>query len=711
MNKILENLNPEQIEAVTHFGSPLMIVAGAGSGKTTVLTRKIAYLIQEMGIPAHHILGITFTNKAAKEMRERVARGLHNSTTQPYLSTFHAFCADTLRREYRNQNRPEFVICDQGDQTQMIKRILKRHNLAETVYNPSAVLYRIQGFKNQVLTLDQVAQLTQDAKLTDLYTAYQKELKQNNLLDFNDLINETYTMLKNDLALRDRYQDHYSFILIDEYQDTNQSQYLLVKLLAEKYQNLSVVGDFDQNIYSWRGANIENMLRFEQDYPSCRTIMLEQNYRSTQTILHAANHLIAHNQNRKEKKLWTENPKGNPIDYTQAADERIEANLITHKIKTLWKSGTALKDIAILYRTNAQSRVIEESLLANQIPYRIVGGLKFFSRADIKDLVSYLRLIHNPQDLLSLRRIINVPARGIGDVSIQKLIDHSITHQDTIESLCCQNNSPLSGKIRDAAFHFFSTISELREIYTTSTTDRIAILIECILEKTGYLAYIESDPFKSQDRKEIISELLTFAREEELELGDFLSKIALLTDLDDEKEEPEMVTLMTMHLAKGLEFETVFIPGIEEGILPHFKSQLDAEALEEERRLFYVALTRAKKEAYLFSSQQRLIFGELWRNEPSRFLNELPPETLQNQAPTPTQKVSQSSGIPSLNIQAKKAEDIPSYIMGERVMHSQWGEGRIQKVEGLGDKTLLVVSFSVGTKKLLAKYAPLQKVS
>ncbi len=702
MSHLLDHLNPQQQEAVSHFGSPLLIVAGAGSGKTTVLTRKIAFLIQEFGVTPQHILGITFTNKAAREMKERVAK-LHDSTDTPFLGTFHSFCVYVLRRDFHHLGRnSSFNIADQQDQTQIIKGLIKAHNLSENTYSATGVLYKIQDFKNRMI----IPGSSEDRHIVSLYHAYEKQLKDNGLVDFNDLINNVVLLFQHHPMVLKTYQDWYNFILVDEYQDTNHSQYTLVNLLAKAYQNITVVGDFDQNIYSWRGANSRNILNFEKNYPTCKTIYLEQNYRSTKRILETANHLITHNVQRKEKNLWTENEIGDLIKYTQTHDERAEAQNIAKEIITLGEKHP-LSEIVILLRTNAQSRILEEAMVHQNIPYRVLGGLKFFARADVKDILSYLRLIHNPQDLIAFKRVVNVPTRGIGDTSVSKFTSFCDAQGLSLREGLAHPDLPLPTKAKENITQFFELITRLQTFHAQATQDRIAALIQEILSESGYAQMIQNDRIKGTDRLEILSELVTMAREEEVELGEYLAKVALVSDLDDNQPNPNVVTLMTMHTAKGLEFEVVFIPGFEEGILPHYKSKLDPNELEEERRLCYVALTRAKKKAYLSSAQQRLIFGELWRNEPSRFLEELPPEHLEKTNKSPSLFQPQTS---STFTKSSTNAILFDYRPGEKVHHAQWGQGLIQKVDGEGEKMLLVVGFSNGTKKLLAKYAPLQKI-
>jgi DNA helicase-2/ATP-dependent DNA helicase PcrA len=718
MTDLFHNLNPEQIKAVTHFGSPLLVIAGAGSGKTTVLTRKMAYLIQEMGVTADHILAITFTNKAAKEMKERVAHHLPGAE-QPFVGTFHSFCAEVLRHDFHHLGRSRsFTICDQSDQLRLMRQLLKEFNLSEKVYTPSGVLYQIQNLKNQRISPVQAQAQNEkyrlDPKVAGLYAAYQSRLDANQLVDFNDMINHVVELFERFPNVLEKYQNRFSFILVDEYQDTNTTQYQLIHHLADRYKNLTVVGDFDQNIYSWRGANIQNILNFEKDYPNCDVILLEQNYRSTQTILNAANALIVNNQTRREKKLWTTNVEGDKIQLYSSPDEHTEARRITQSIAEFYPK-TPYSEMVVLYRTNAQSRMIEEAFMASGIPYRVVGGLKFFSRAEIKDIIAYLKLIHNPNDQLAFARIINCPPRGVGDTSIGKILETTASTQRTIRDLTDSHAIPVTSRCQNTLHEFFRILDALKHHYDTTQTDKISSLIEAILDKTGYGTFIAADP-KAQDRIENIKELETVAREEETDLSTFLTKIGLISELDDTAEVPNAVTLMTMHNAKGLEFDVVFIPGLEEGLLPHYKSALEPAGLEEERRLCYVALTRAKKRLILLTAKRRLIFGEVWNNAPSRFLDELPKDLIHAPPPTFTGSSSYysspSAGKPftfggSSSSQGKTTAIVVS--PGETVIHAQWGAGVVEKVEGEGDNTALVVTFAIGTKKLLAKYAPIQK--
>ncbi len=712
MNRLLTDLNDKQQEAVMHFGSPLMIIAGAGSGKTTVLTRKMAYLVEEFGVYPDHILGITFTNKAAKEMRDRVQALLPADSKQPFLGTFHSFCADVLRRDYDRLGRSRsFTICDQSDQTRLVKGVLKTLNMSEHHYAPASLLYQIQDFKNRLLTPEaaQRAGLSYDPKVFQVYAEYDRLLRLHDWLDFQDLISETIRLFQTVPDVLESYQDYYNFILVDEYQDTNHTQYVLVNLLASRYQNLTVVGDFDQNIYSWRGANIQNMLNFERDYPSAQVLLLEQNYRSSHYILEASNVLISHNTQRREKTLWTNKTEGDKLQLIVTQDERAEAKWILTKILELkTKESRSFQNSVILYRTNAQSRIIEEACVSAGVAYRVVGGVKFFSRSDVKDILSYVRFIHNSSDSMSFSRIINVPPRGIGDVTVGKLLEYANSQQIALPEMFEQGLFPPGIRAIDKLHEFWRVVTELRGVFESRTQDKVAGLIEAVIEKTGYKSMLGQDIQKGQDRLEVLAELLTFAREEEMELAAFLDKVALVTDMD-ENNDMDAVTLMTVHTAKGLEYDVVFLPGMEEGVLPHHKSRLDPSELEEERRLCYVALTRARHKVYLLRATQRMIFGEFWKNEPSRFLTEIPSDAIE-EVVTKSSIYTSVGSSPFGSKQSSAPIVLGTYISGDHVRHSQWGVGVVNHIEGAGDSCVLTVVFGVGSKKLLAKYAPLEKV-
>ncbi len=713
------SLNSQQQKAIEHVGTPLLIVAGAGSGKTMVLTHKVAYLIRELGVPAQHILAITFTNKAAKEMKERITQLIGVGNAAPFIGTFHAFCADVLHHYFHRLGRSnDYVICDQSDQIKLVKQILKDLNLSEKSYSPSGVLYTIQDMKNNLVTPAQCAQhpqnLRADQAIATVYKEYEAKLLANQLVDFNDMINYTVQLFQQCPDVLEIFQERFSFVMVDEYQDTNHAQYLLILLLAKKYQNLTVVGDFDQNIYSWRGANLDNILNFEKDYTHAQTILLEQNYRSTQTILNAANGLIAHNQARKEKNLWTDNPAGESLRHYVAHDERDEAQFMIKEIRSLSQTYT-YNQMAILYRTNAQSRVLEDSFVMAQIPYRVVGGLKFFDRAEIKDLLAYMRLVYNPNDTLSFSRIVNMPLRGVGDTSLSKILSQANQTGRPISELVDAGALPVTPKCLFTLREFWTLIHTLRTLYVEEDPDGVANLILAIVEKSGYKAMLENDP-KSIDKFENISELMTLAREEAVTLGDFLNKIALSTDLDQTEDASNAITLMTMHTAKGLEFDVVFIAGLEEGLLPHYKSKLDPSALEEERRLCYVGITRGRKKVILTSAEKRMIFGDIFRNEGSRFIEELPPETLETVERTPVSLLGLSGSQIRSTLESKKYyDDLPTrtdtFDLGDIVIHNQWGRGVIQKIEGHGPQAILHIAFYNGIKKLMAKYAPIEKLA
>lgn len=714
------SLNPQQQQAIEHVGTPLLIVAGAGSGKTMVLTHKVAYLIKELGVPPQHILAITFTNKAAKEMKSRVADLIGDQGQKPFIGTFHAFCADVLHHHFHRLGRSnDYGICDQNDQIRLMKQVLKELNVSEKNYTPSTVLYLIQDMKNDMVTPEQCAKHPQnyraDAVITNAYKEYEKRLLANQLIDFNDMINYTVQLFQQVPDVLSLYQERFSFIMVDEYQDTNHSQYLLVKLIAQKYQNLTVVGDFDQNIYSWRGASLKNILNFEKEYEHVTTILLEQNYRSTQTILTAANGLIVHNQDRKEKNLWTENTQGEALRYFVAFDEREEAQFLIKEIRRL-SDDFGYQQMAVLYRTNAQSRVLEDSFVMSQIPYRVVGGLKFFDRAEVKDMLAYMRLIHNPNDTLSFSRIINTPLRGVGDTSVSKILAQVSQTGRTIPDLVQSRDLPVTPKCLEVLRQFWAMIYECREAMNPEDPDAVALLIQNLVEKTGYKQMLEHDS-KATDRLENISELMTLAREEAAPLAEFLNKIALATDLDQTAEETSAVTLMTLHTAKGLEFDVVFMVGMEEGLLPHYKSRVDPQALEEERRLCYVGITRGKKKVILTSAEKRMIFGEIFRNEESRFMRELPPETIETVERAAPSLLGMSGTQIRSSISSKSHDHAyPTrtevFAEGDIVIHNQWGKGFVQHIEGQGPHAILHISFSHGgVKKLMAKYAPLEKLA
>ncbi len=708
------NLNPQQHEAVHHFGGPLLIIAGAGAGKTMVLTHKIQYMVTELGIYPNSILAITFTNKAAKEMRDRVGRLLNQPKTAPYVSTFHSLCNDILRREFHHFGRPaQFVILDQSDQTRIVKHLLKEADIDDKKYPPALVLSVIDRIKN---TLTTVSGYDRDPKrdpvIASLYGMYQQHLETQNALDFNDLLMMTVQLFHQFPDVLDRYQTQFPIIMVDEYQDTNHAQFALVQALAKKFRNITVVGDFDQTIYTWRGASVHNILQFERYYPDATVIKLEENYRSTSTILKAANTLITHNTQRKDKSLWTQNPAGDPIGYYCGGTERDEANFIAREILKLQRTGVALEDVAILYRTNAQSRVLEETMTQFQIPYRMIGGMKYLQRAEIKDISAYLRLVFNPHDNAAFTRAIAVPSRGVGDTSIEKLMILSTQTAKSIYGLWQSDALPVGPRQSAAIGSLFEKIDSWGARFSVLQSEKIGTLIRMILEESGYQAYLASGAIPNgQDRIESIMELITLSNEEDVELGEFLSKLSLSSDWDQaEPDTAGQLTLMTLHHAKGLEFNVVFLAGMEEGLLPHFRSKTDDE-IEEERRLCYVGITRGRQRVILTGAQSRLFQGELRTSISSRFLRELPPELIDQLG----LKILQPRTVAGVSTGGPKPAQAPargltSYSVGEWVTHGQWGKGQILSMDGTGENAVLHISFSGMVKKLMAKYAPIRKL-
>jgi len=628
MDTILKGLNSEQVKAVTHLDGPVLIVAGPGSGKTRVLTHRVAYLI-EQGIPAENILAVTFTNKAASEMKERIEKLIAPRSKEkikmPTTGTFHSLCARLLRQEIEQLGwRRDFVIFDDKDSLSLIKKVMADLDLSEEQFNPAAIAQFISQQKNEFVDSETFAQNATDffpEVVARVWQGYQDRLKRNNAVDFDDLLILPVKIFNENPGILEKYQDKFKYLLVDEYQDTNHAQYLFINLLARKHQNLFVIGDESQNIYSWRGADFRNLLNFEKDYPSAKIIMLEQNYRSTQNILSAAHEVIIKNKFRKEKKLWTENKDGEPIVLFGAKDEREEGRyiieeIITHKRK---RPTLRLSDFTVLYRTNAQSRAIEEAFLKAGLPYKVVGGLKFYDRREIKDMLAFLRFIQNPQDSVALERIINVPPRGFGkDVDCQEMIDSDANN--LLEKLTTR---------KSAAWQKFSAlINELREAAKSLPLSK---LLKLMIEKTDYEKYIKGKitDKEGQERWENLKELFSVTKKyDHLAAGEglrvFLEEATLMSNHDEVVSDQNLVNLMTLHCAKGLEFPVVFIAGCEEGIFPHSRSLIDAWQMEEERRLCYVGITRAKEKLYLIAAQARQLFGSTMVNPPSRFLSDIP---------------------------------------------------------------------------------------
>ena len=647
MNPLLTGMNDKQAEAVQTTEGPLLIMAGAGSGKTRVLTHRIAYLIDEKMINPWNILAITFTNKAAREMRER-AMALNPATSETLIATFHSMCVRILRREadHIGYNR-NFTIVDPGEQRTLMKRILKNLNLDPKKWNERAILGTISNAKNDLL--DEVAYEHQAGDMytqivAKCYKAYQEELRRSEAMDFDDLIMMTLRLFDKNPDVLAYYQQRYQYIHVDEYQDTNHAQYQLVKLLASRFKNICVVGDADQSIYGWRGADMQNILDFEKDYPEAKVVLLEENYRSTKKILQAANEVIKNNRNRRPKKLWTQNDDGEQIVYYRANDERDEAVFVASTIDNIIREeGKNFKDFAVLYRTNAQSRTIEEALLKSNIPYAMVGGTKFYSRKEIRDVISYLNLIANPADNISFERVINEPKRGVGPGTLEKI--RTFAYEQNMSLLDASANimlSPIKGKAAQGVYDFANMILNLRD-----QLDGLSITeaVETVLDKSGYLdALSMQQTLESQARIENIEEFMSVTKnfdetntdgtEDETgidRLGRFLNDLALIADTDDGDMEAAEVTLMTLHAAKGLEFPVVFLIGMEEGVFPLSRASEDPEELEEERRLAYVGITRAEEILFLTNANTRTLFGKTSYNRPSRFLREISDDLLQYQ--------------------------------------------------------------------------------
>lgn len=734
MNDTLQGLNKEQALAVQTTDGPMLILAGAGSGKTKVLTCRIAHLLQH-GVAPYRILAITFTNKAAAEMRERVDRMAGEAAKDVWLFTFHAFCARLLRRDidklegYGNN----FAIYDTSDAQNVVKQVLKEMNLDEKRFQPAGLCARISSAKNQLLSPVDYAKAANDfyeEKAAQIYASYQEKLRQNNALDFDDLLLLTVQLLQENAEVREKYQDKFQYIMVDEYQDTNHVQYLLTKLLAGRHRNICVVGDADQSIYGWRGADIQNILDFEKDYPDAKLIKLEQNYRSTQVILDAANAVIENNTGRKPKNLWTDNGTGREITYFQAMDERDEARFVIEQLQRLQQEeNMRLGDMAVLYRTNTQSRVFEEMLIKSGISYNMVGGMKFYERKEIKDILAYLRVIFNPNDSLSLLRIINVPRRGIGDATLGRLQAYAaenglhlfevLSNAAAVPGL----NSRFVGKLDELSGIIFELMGEAEEV-------PVKQLIEDVMQRTGYLEELQlSKNVQDQSRVDNLMELLSVAEDfakggEENTLENFLANVALVSDIDDAELGEDAVTLMTLHSAKGLEFPVVFLAGMEEGIFPHARTLMDEEEIEEERRLCYVGITRAEKYLFMSNARMRTIYGHTVSYPPSRFLQEVPRGLLhiykrpvvQRQAPREERRSDRHSTAswflqPKSSFIPQESSSGSSFTAGDKVSHSKWGTGTVVSVKNTEDGQEVKVAFAgAGIRSLLTKYAVLKKL-
>ncbi len=734
-NQLLAGLNDMQQKAVKTTDGPLLIMAGAGSGKTRVLTHRIAYLMTEKQIAPWNILAITFTNKAAREMRERIQGILGSGGDDIWISTFHSMCVRILRRDSDRMgiNR-NFSILDTTDQLSVIKSVLKERNLDPKKYDPRSILGSISSAKNELITpeeFDNQAGSHYEQIVSDIYKDYQKKLRKNQSLDFDDLIMTTIQLFQRVPEVLETYQRKFQYIHVDEYQDTNRAQYMLVKLLAARFQNLCVVGDSDQSIYRWRGADIANILSFEKDYPQANVILLEQNYRSTKLILEAANEVIKKNSNRKPKKLWTENPQGPKITYYRADSEASEGQFVAGKIKQLVDSGQRkLSDIAILYRTNAQSRIIEEVLLKSNLNYTIVGGIKFYDRKEIKDLLAYLRLIANPDDDISLARVINVPKRGVGSTSFDRIANYAIDQDISIfRALDEIEHIGVSARVVNALVEFRELIRNLGNMQDYLSVTELA---EEIIEKSGYRDMLKQEKtLEAQSRLENIDEFLsvtqTFEKQnEDKSLVAFLTDLALVSDIDkldeEEQEQSDALVLMTLHSAKGLEFPVVFLIGLEEGVFPHSRSLMEEDEMEEERRLAYVGITRAEQELFITNAQMRTLFGRTSMNPESRFISEIPNELIEN-LNEQVKKASTSFNTarrqekrppvsrPVVTPSSTGGDELP-WAVGDKAEHKKWGIGTVVSVKGAGEGKELDIAFPspVGIKRLLAKFAPINRV-
>lgn len=715
MNNILDNLNDMQREAVMTTEGPLLILAGAGSGKTRVLTHRIAYLVREKNVSPANIIAITFTNKAADEMKTRV-EGLLGYAGDLWVSTFHSACVRILRKDIEKIGYDRnFVIFDTSDQKALIEDCLKELNLNDKQYAPKSMLNAISAAKDRMISPDKyLLEFGNDyrsKKISEVYKLYESKLKRNNALDFDDIIIKTIELFKTNEDVLNYYQKKFRYIMVDEYQDTNEPQYQFVNLLAGKYRNLCVVGDDDQSIYGWRGADIKNILDFEKDYPDAKVIKLEQNYRSTQLILDAANNVINNNIKRKKKKLWTKNNEGEKIILGELENEKEEAQFVVNEIMRLkQKENRSYNSFAVLYRTNAQSRVFEEAFMLNEIPYKIVGALRFYDRKEIKDIIAYLRILVNPYDDISLKRIINVPKRGIGPSSIS-----------TIERTAAINNTSmffaipeveLSPKIKKSVLDFKKFIDGLINDKDVMTVPEI---INYVLDKTGYLDELKAEGTReSEGRIENIDEFLKAAYEfdasaEDKSLEAFLSGITLVSDIDLAGDIGDSVVLMTLHSAKGLEFPIVFMSGMEEGIFPGTRSFVDEHELEEERRLCYVGITRAKEKLYMTYARTRNLYGKLQYNVFSRFISEIPEELIlkYDEMDKPKQEYKTVSSYVK-----RKTIDKTTFNPGDKVEHSLWGIGTVVNIDGEGEDAELTVAFpKVGIKRLSVKFAPIKAIS
>ena len=697
----IDNLNPKQKEAVLHQDGPMLVLAGAGSGKTKVLTSRIAYLIDN-GVSPANILAITFTNKAAREMKERVINLVGYDANYIQISTFHSLGLKIIKENYEFLGYDKnFIILDSDDTLTIVKKLMKELNMNPKFYNAKQIRNKISSAKNELITPEKFNKIEFDSQIVTLYKKYCQKLKQGNSVDFDDLLILPIKLFEISPNILESYQERYKYLLIDEYQDTNEAQYVFSKMLAAKYRNIFVVGDNDQAIYAFRGANFKNILNFEKDYPDCKTILLEENYRSTQTILNAANSVIKHNKKRKDKNLWSNNDIGEKIKYIKTDDEKAEGEFVTKEIKKLVnEKKVSYDDIAVLYRTNAQSRSIEEAMLKANIPYKIIGSFYFYNRKEIKDLLCYLRLINNPKDDVSLMRVINVPKRGIGNVTIGHITDAAE-----------QNNISMFEAIISGKELAFKQIIE--NLQKTCQNLSLTEMVEEVLEKSGMKEELTKEKtLENEIRLENLEEFKSITKNYEEEFGeisldDFLNEISLVSDVTEHTDGTNKVSLMTTHAVKGLEFDYVFIIGMEEGIFPHYNSIMEGtnDAIEEERRLCYVAITRAKKDLWIINCKKRLLYGQTQCNAPSRFIAEIDQKYIEQNKQT-------TSLLNKITTKFNKKEMLnktpTNYQIGDHVKHIDYGEGVVVNI----DKSLITIAFPhpLGTKKFIKNHKSLTKV-
>lgn len=693
----LDTLNETQLEAVKITDGPILILAGPGSGKTRVITYKIAYLLEQEKAKPWEVLAITFTNKAAKEMKERLHNLIEEDIKGMQISTFHSFGLRVIKEYYDFFGLDRtFTIIDESDSISLIKKIIKELNLDEKKYIPRAIKNKISGAKNELLNPEGFkvfARTPYDEDVVKIYKKYEEKLKRNSSVDFDDLLMLPIELFRKDKEALEHYQNRYKYVFIDEYQDTNEAQYLLSKMISDKYKNICVVGDESQSIYSWRGANYKNILNFEKDYKNAKVILLEQNYRSTKTILEAANSVIKNNKEKKDKHLWTLNGKGSKIKYLRCYDEKDEILNIINTIKKFKSEGIPYKEMVVLYRTNAQSQSIERGFIENTIPYKVVGSYAYFNRKEIKDLVAYLRLINNEKDDVSLIRAMNAPKRGIGAKTIEKL-----------ELNANENNVSIFDSITSGKELAFKNL--ILDIKEKMKDKSFVDLVELVLDESGLKDEYKEKTIENESRLENLEEFKSIARNFEdynpgATLEEFLIEISLISDVKEASDCDEVVTLMTMHAVKGLEFDVVFITGLEEGLFPHSNSMFDESELEEERRLFYVAITRAKKVLYLTNARSRMLFGQIKSNLPSRFIEEINQEDIEKlfeeNKSTKEIKINKKDNFNDNDLELK---------VGDHVNHNAYGNGIVVSLE----KSVATIAFKVGIKKILTTYKGLKKI-